>query len=276
MVIFEIRNKAEKRRLLGYLFYFERSKRFFAEVLDEVDEWSAPFLFSGHVKKGIRSIDSIWTEKFVRQRIIPSDRQNLGSILRENGLKKYDEYKLLQLSEGRCVQDELYLVRVTEKEISAGVKRRLREKVLDVMPLRNMKALVCFKNGESRIADLKDICGGDPVFGKILSDEKLFYGVRVSPGGNGIEWGEERFVSAQKLKSRGKISDIRWEDILRFIRDRLLDTAEVSEMLQCSRQYVDQLADKGRLTSVRKGARSVLYTKGSLEAESVDRVNCPS
>ena len=69
------------KRLLGYLFYYERSRRFFAELLEGVDEWEAPFIFSSFVKKNIRSIDSEWSMKFVQQRIIPADRQNLGDTL---------------------------------------------------------------------------------------------------------------------------------------------------------------------------------------------------
>ena len=85
MIVFEIRNNAENRRLLGYLFYYDRSKRFFTELLSDTDEWSAPFIFAGHVKKGEYSIDSVWSKKFVNQRIIPPDRQNLGSILEQLG-----------------------------------------------------------------------------------------------------------------------------------------------------------------------------------------------
>ena len=92
MIVFEIHNKAENRRLLGYLFYYDRSKRFYTELLSDLDEWSAPFIFAGHVKRCEYSIDSVWSKKFVNQRIIPLDRQNLGSILKENGLKTYDEY----------------------------------------------------------------------------------------------------------------------------------------------------------------------------------------
>ena len=115
MVTFEIRDAATgEKRLLGYLFYYERSRRFFAELLEKWDEWAAPFIFSGFVKRGIYSIDSEWSMKFVRQRIIPADRQNLGAILRDNNLREYDEYRLLLLSEGRCAQDDLYLVHVNE------------------------------------------------------------------------------------------------------------------------------------------------------------------
>ena len=38
----------------------------------------------------------IWVE----QRIIPSDRQNIAEILRDNNLKEYDEFELLMLAMG--------------------------------------------------------------------------------------------------------------------------------------------------------------------------------
>ena len=155
MIVFEIRDKAQKGRLLGYLFYYEKSKRFFSELLEDTDEWTCPFIFSGFVKKGNYSIDSIWSGKFVNQRIIPQDRQNLGSILRENGLKEYDEFKLLQLSEGRCAQDELYLVRIQDKDIIPEVQNRLDKKVLDVMALEDYKALVFFRDKKDFVIDVK-------------------------------------------------------------------------------------------------------------------------
>ncbi len=36
-------------------------------------------------------------------------RQNIGQILRANGMKRYDEYALLVKNQGRCCQDEFYL-----------------------------------------------------------------------------------------------------------------------------------------------------------------------
>ena len=267
MIVFEIHNKAENRRLLGYLFYYDRSKRFYTELLSDLDEWSAPFIFAGHVKRGEYSIDSVWSKKFVNQRIIPPDRQNLGSILKENGLKTYDEYKLLLLSEGRGAQDELYLVRISEKEILSEINSRLSKKVLDVMALNNNRVLVFFKDGMSRIINIKEICGEDRLFGNILRNPDVFRSIRLSPGGNGIEWDEERFLSAEKLRETGKISDIKYEDVNEFIIERLADTAEVTRMLNCSRQYVNQLVDNKRLTPIREVGNSGVFSKGVFEAE---------
>ncbi len=267
MVVFEIRDKAQKGRLLGYLFYYERSKRFFTELTEELDKWTCPFIFSVFVKKGIYSINSEWSGKFVMQRIIPSDRQNLGGILKENGLREYDEFKLLLLSEGRCAQDELYLSRIHEREIMPDIQMRFERKVMDVMALKDRNVLVFFKDTKSTIVNIGKLVGDDRIFGNVLRDDEVFRNVRVSPGGNGIEWGEERFIDAESLRKIGKESAVSYEDIASFIRNRLADTAETAGILNCSRQYIKQLADQKRLTPIREGANSNIFFKSEIERE---------
>ncbi|MCR4929915.1 MAG: DUF2442 domain-containing protein [Lachnospiraceae bacterium] len=267
MTVFEIRDKAREKSLLGYLFYYERSKRFYTELSSETDEWTCPFIFSDYVRKGIYSIDSERSGKFVKQRIIPTDRQNLGAILKENGLNEYDEFKLLLLSEGRCAQDELYLVRISEKDIIPEISKRFAGKVRDVMPLGNLKVLVFFANSKSAVVDIEELCRDNRIFGNVLKNDDVFRNVRVSPGGNGIEWGEERFIMAETLLATGKESDISYADLTGFIKARLVDTAGVTELLNCSRQYVKQLSDKERLIPLREGANSNLYLRSEIERD---------
>lgn len=71
-------------------------------------------MISLFLKKGIRKIDSEWSMKWVQSRIIPSSRQNIGEILRKNGMRSYDEHKLLIKNEGRSCQDEYYIERITK------------------------------------------------------------------------------------------------------------------------------------------------------------------
>ncbi len=267
MNVFEIRDNAQKKRLLGYLFHYEKSGRFFAELLQEVDEWTCPFVFSGAVKKGIYSIDSLQSRRFVEQRIIPADRQNLGSILKENGLKEYDAFRLLQLSEGRCAQDEIYLAKCSEKDLLPEMQKRLTEKVLDVLVMNSGSVLVFFRDGLSVMADVKELCGGNRTFENVLRREELFRRIHVSPGGHGVEWGEERFLPAEILRKEGKTSALSYEALTGFVQERLADTSEFTEMLHCSRQYVKQLADKKRLVPLREGGNWALYPKSSVEAE---------
>ena len=268
MVIFEIRDNMNlDKRLLGYLFYYERSRRFFAELLEGVDEWEAPFIFSSFVKKNIRSIDSEWSMKFVQQRIIPADRQNLGDILKANNLSVYDEYKLLQLSEGRCAQDELFLVKISAEKLLPEIVSRLKRKVRDVLPMTGLRATVFYMNDTARIIDLKELCGSDRRFDHIFRNEDLYHNIRVSPGGNGIEWGEERFLPAERLYTSGIESPLCYSDVLAFVKKRVIDTTETAELLNCSRQYINQLTKNEKISPLKNGSNNNLFLKADLEKE---------
>ena len=70
--------------ILGYLIYYEISKTFYIELSDNLDPWDAPPLFFSFAERGQHSIDSYWSRIWVRQRIVPQDRQNIREILRDN------------------------------------------------------------------------------------------------------------------------------------------------------------------------------------------------
>ena len=98
---------------------------------------SAPFLFMGqkiscpiilyvlcverHLRK--KRINAYWSKLWVQQRIVPTDRQNLGQVLKENGLSEYDEFELLMLAEGRCAQDSYFLAGVLPERKDKAVLR---------------------------------------------------------------------------------------------------------------------------------------------------------
>lgn len=268
MSIFEIRDGAAKEnKLLGYLFYYERSRRFYAELLSDLDEWSAPFIFAGFVKKGIFSIDSEWTMKFVRQRIIPADRQNLGAILKENKLREYDEYRLLQISEGRCAQDELFLVKCNKSDIVPEIQERLTLKVRDVLPMDELRVMVFFMDDNSRVVNIGKMYADDRRFANVFLNPELFQSVKVSPRGNGIEWGEERFVSAEALRNAGEKANISYTALLTFVEKRVIDTTETAGLLGSSRQYIGQLSSKGRLKPIKSGSNNSLFLKCDIERE---------
>lgn len=108
MKIFAIRDEsAEVQKDLAYLLYYEIEKRFYIELPDDADPWETPLLLDSFAKRGEKTVNSYWSRIWVQQRIVPTDRQNLGEILRDNGLKEYDEFELLMLATGRCAQDDL-------------------------------------------------------------------------------------------------------------------------------------------------------------------------
>lgn len=68
-----------------------------------------PLMLALLVEQGKRDIPDKWARKWVEERIPPQGRQNLGEILRANGLDEYDEAALLAASEGRSAQDDFLL-----------------------------------------------------------------------------------------------------------------------------------------------------------------------
>ena len=77
MRIFAIRDETLPEKTLGYLVYYETSKAFYIELSDDADPWETPPVLSFFVNRGIYSIDSTWSRRWVRQRIVPQDRQNI-------------------------------------------------------------------------------------------------------------------------------------------------------------------------------------------------------
>lgn len=101
--------KNNREKIVGILNYDARTKTYTIDIPENVSEKEAPFMISLFLKKGIRSVDSDWSMRWVRSRIIPNSRQNIGEILRVNGMHSYDEHALLLKNEGRSCQDEFYI-----------------------------------------------------------------------------------------------------------------------------------------------------------------------
>ena len=53
--------------------------------------------------------DDRWARRFVRERVVPPDRQNIGMIMREVGMTYYSEFPLLVYTSERCAMDEFYI-----------------------------------------------------------------------------------------------------------------------------------------------------------------------
>lgn len=110
MKIFAIRDdSAEIQKDLAYLFYYEQEKNFYIELPEDADPWETPLLLDAFVKQKEPTVNSYWSKIWVQQRIVPTDRQNIGEILRDNHLDEYDGFELLMLAMGRCAADGKFL-----------------------------------------------------------------------------------------------------------------------------------------------------------------------
>lgn len=87
MRIFAIKDESiSNDKILAYLIYYENKKEFYIELPEDSDSWETPLLLSSFVDRNQFSVNSYCSKLWVSQRIIPPDRQNIGSILKKTGL----------------------------------------------------------------------------------------------------------------------------------------------------------------------------------------------
>ena len=265
MKIFAIRDAADNlKKDLAYLLYYETDKRFYIELPENADPWETPLLLSSFVQKGENTVNSYWSRLWVRQRIVPSDRQNIAQILRDNGLKEYDEYALLMLSAGRCEQDDYYLAPIEEDQLPESIVCRSKTKIEDVIPLQNCCLLVFFRDGSVRKCDLTTYFEKMPRFAILLNRPDWFAGVGIQTGGYGVQWDENLHIPDSVLYKMGKKIPLTAEDFKVFASERVITASEAAELLNCSRQYINELVKSDKLHPIKSSEKNTLFMKSEV------------
>ena len=247
----------------GTLLHAEKDKDFIIELAENLDEWDAPLLFSGFVKKGIYTIPRDISLAWVKERIIPSGRQNISDILAHRNMKEYDEMRLLEASEGKCSQDSLMLKK--EENLPDYVQERQRNNLSGLFP-SGESGLVCFfADGAAKKVELKDLQGVEGI-SKILKNRDLFESAKVGAFGSFATFNDSIDIPAEVLYQNGEVLPLTKEDFIAFAKGNLLDTTEACELLGCSRQNLAYLVSQGRLAPVKEGPTGNLYLKEDLLA----------
>ncbi|MDR0928229.1 MAG: hypothetical protein LBM74_00760 [Oscillospiraceae bacterium] len=248
----------------GYLLYYKTERAFFIELPADADPWATPLILSSFAKRGQYTIDDYWSRLWVRQRIVPTDRQNLGQILKANGLKAYDEYALLMLDKGRCAQDSYYLQAIKEEDIPSDIQKRWDKKVEEVLPCAQGGLILFFKNGAAKRYEAPFLLEKEPHLAAILRNDALFQAVALLPGGYGISWGERLSLLGEDLYDHGADVPLALEDLKAFVKHRLVNAAQAQALLGYTRQYINELARSGLLHPIREDAKNTLYLKSEV------------
>lgn len=181
---------AAGQRILGYLFYYEKSRTFSIELSEEIEEKEAPIFLASFIRKGCLSVDPEWSARWVQQRIVPADRQNLEMILRENKIREYDAYRLLMLGGGRCAQDDCAVLPANKSDLPEWMIERKRRKLEFAAALSGWDVMLVFRDGTIRRVNLEDELKNERRLNILLNRPNVFRTVRLLPGGNGISWGD--------------------------------------------------------------------------------------
>ncbi len=264
MKIFAIRSDSMRKvKDLAYLIYYEKEKTFYIELPEDADEWETPLILSSYLKKGERTVNAYHSKMWVQQRIVPPDRQNLGQILKENGLDSYDEFELLTLSKGRCAQDDYYIQAISKKRLPDDFEERFNKRIEDVVPLYNEQLLTFFRNGKVKKCNVSSYI--DNVNARsLLSQYEKFRSVEIQTDGYGVAWGTVLSISNEKLYDMGTEIDLRPDDFQCFAANRIISIAEACEILDCSRQNVSDLISRGKLNPIASKGNQILLMKNEV------------
>lgn len=261
MKIYSIKNDYIKEDL-GYLLYYEKEKEFYIEINDKLNTNNLPFIFEYFINRKEYTINSYWSYIWVKERIVPKERQNIVEILRENNLEEYDEFKLLIISKGRCAQDDDYIEEL--KKIPSLVLERNKNKISEVIPLKNHKIIVMFNNGLIRKYDLEKIIENKHELNILMNDIKYYSSVKIKASGYEISWGENIFLTSASLLNKGTEVPLNKDEMQQIMSSIIINTQEACEILDCSRQNIDDLVRREKLLPIKESSKSKLFLKGDI------------
>ncbi|MCD8008182.1 MAG: DUF2442 domain-containing protein [Clostridiales bacterium] len=253
MRIFAIRDESiDTRKNLAFLFYFRKENCFYIEIPKGVSSWELPLILSSFAEKGISTVDSHWSLVWVQNRIVPPERQNIGEILKLNGLDEYDEFKLLKLCRGRCAQDDCYLKEIKFEKLPNEIKERFEKKVIAVVPTCDNKLLVFFKNETVKKFDMNKYIQQNPQFAVVGKNKEIFDSAKIQPGGYGIMWDINLQVPDSVLYKYGKPVPLCYSDFINFLQTQTVTASEATGILGCTKQNLQLIYDAGKIKPVKK------------------------
>lgn len=176
-------------------------------------------MLSAFAERGEYSVDSNWSQRWGQQRIVPCYRQDIGQVLRDNGLSEYDEFSLLMPSKGRCEQDDFYLEEVPTNPVPDLLSRRSQTKVTEVVPMESPRLLVFFRDGLANVIDVQAL--GISACEPFLVAQDRFDTVGVQPDGYGVYWNDGAHIAHRTLCVHGITIPLTRKDLNRYAQTHL-------------------------------------------------------
>lgn len=252
-------------KTLGFFIWFEKINEYHIELCRDIDEWDLPFILDHFARKKQWTIDQYYTHLFLSQRVIPSDRQNIGMILKENGLEEYDEVELFILADGRCAQDECYIKRVAYNELPEDIQNRLEKRIVTMTPIRDSMYLVSYVDGKIGTVLLNNMIPEKMEINQYRRLMGYFQRFNIKKSGSSITLGEYPGITYDKIYDQTDFWDISSQEILTFLTEHLMSTQDVIDTLDCSRQNVNDLVKRGKIQPLDINAKVQLFSKAEFQ-----------
>lgn len=92
---------------LAELTYEVDTKTFHLSIYKDTPLRELPLMLDVYASEGEYELSAEKSLRWVRARIIPPNRANIGEILRGFGMEEYDEFEMLYKLKGICCQDDM-------------------------------------------------------------------------------------------------------------------------------------------------------------------------
>ena len=115
---FVIVNRMNPDEAVAYLSYEPENRRFRLKLNKNAKREEFQGMLRVFYDKEMYDPGEKWSARWVRERVTPSERQGMGTILRENQMKCYDEMTFLEKNGGLSVQDDLMIKPIGEAKLN--------------------------------------------------------------------------------------------------------------------------------------------------------------
>ena len=107
---YRIANKRSRNTAVATLCYDEKKHEFHIIIPKTQDVTKLPMLLRASAGKGQYELNPQHSMAWVRNRIVPCDRQNIGQFLKSYGMKNYREDLMLEKTGGASIQDDYVVI----------------------------------------------------------------------------------------------------------------------------------------------------------------------
>ena len=151
------------------------------------------------------------------------------------------------------------------KSLPSSVRARFTKKIEDVVPLADFHLLVFFRDGLVKKCDIREFFRQNKQLKVFLELHKeMFYHVRIQNGGYGVYWEENMSIADFELYKTGEKVPLSLSDFRNFVTHRVINTAEAAEILNCSRQNIDDLVRRDRLYPIKTSNKNKMFLKSEI------------
>ena len=136
-------------------------------------------------------------------------------------------------------------------------------KIKRISALADMKLLVEFQNGVTKIYDTKKLLQEYDFF-EPLKDPDIFNMASVDYNGSAVIWNADMDVSEWELWTNGVEIPLTANDLGQYQINNSVSTAEACKILNCTRQNIDLLTKTGKIHPVIKLGNNKLFSKADI------------